>query len=63
MSLETILYMQLIDNHYEMQGVNLLDVASEHGTPVYVYDSSKILNQVSNLNEAFSFFIATIKAP
>ena len=53
--------MQLIDNHYEMQGINLLDVVAEHGTPVYVYDSSKILNQVSNLNEAFAGLKLKIK--
>jgi diaminopimelate decarboxylase len=53
--------MQLIDNHYEMQGVNLLDVVAEHGTPVYVYDSSKILDQISNLNEAFAGLKLKIK--
>lgn len=53
--------MQLIDNHYEMQGLNLLDVVAEHGTPIYVYDSSKILNQISNLNEAFAGLKLKIK--
>ncbi len=53
--------MQLIDNHYEMQGVKLLDVVAEHGTPLYVYDSSKILEQISNLNEAFSGLKLKIK--
>ena len=53
--------MQLIDNHYEMQGISLLDVVAEHGTPLYVYDSSKILDQISNLNEAFSGLKLKIK--
>jgi diaminopimelate decarboxylase len=53
--------MQLIDNHYEMQGLSLLDVVAEHGSPVYVYDSSKILDQISNLNEAFAGLKLKIK--
>lgn len=44
-----------IDNQqYQVQGVPLLDIASEYGTPVYVYDGQKILDQVATLQNAFS---------
>jgi len=46
--------MQLIDNHYEMQGISLVSLTQEFGTPLYVYDAAKITEQISNLNEAFA---------
>src|SRR5687768_9145496 len=46
--------MQLENNAYKMGGVNLLDICEEFGTPVYVYDSSKILEQYDRLKNAFT---------
>lgn len=51
-----------IDNQqYQVQGVPLLDIASEYGTPVYVYDGQKILDQVATLQNAFSSVNLKIK--
>ncbi|HNQ12011.1 MAG TPA: diaminopimelate decarboxylase [Bacteroidia bacterium] len=36
-----------------MQGLNLLKVAEEFGTPLYVYDAEKITNQYQRLLKAF----------
>lgn len=45
--------MELKRNKYVVQGLDLLKVADEFGTPVYVYDADKIAHQVKQLNEAF----------
>ncbi len=37
-----------------MQGVNLLELAQEYGTPLYVYDGAKMALQVQNLKQSFS---------
>ena len=41
------------ENQYTIQGVNLIALASEFGTPVYVYDAEKIRFQVEKLKNAF----------
>ncbi len=46
--------MELKNGAYQVQGVNLLDVCKEFGTPVYVYDAVKISEQIQNLKNAFS---------
>ncbi|HEY8401436.1 MAG TPA: diaminopimelate decarboxylase [Cytophagaceae bacterium] len=45
--------MNLQNNNYQIQGVNLLDVCKEFGTPVYVYDADKIVSQYHKLKNAF----------
>lgn len=45
--------MQLLNNHYSVGGVNLIDVAKEFGTPIYVYNSEKIISQYKKLKNAF----------
>lgn len=45
--------MELINNAYVAGGVKLLDVADQFGTPVYVYDADKIIEQYKRLKEAF----------
>jgi len=37
-----------------IQGVNLLDVCKEFGTPLYVYDADKIVQQIDKLRSHFS---------
>jgi diaminopimelate decarboxylase len=37
-----------------MQGANLLELAEQFGTPLYVYDAAKMALQVQNLKNAFS---------
>ena len=41
--------MQLINNKYQVQNINLLDLVKEFGDPVYVYDADKIKEQYDNL--------------
>ncbi len=45
--------MELIDNTYQIQGVDLLSVAEEFGTPLYVYDADMIKSQYHRLVDAF----------
>ncbi|WP_041779559.1 diaminopimelate decarboxylase [Belliella baltica] len=46
--------MKLIDQTYQIQGIGVADLAEKYGTPVYVYDGEKIVNQVKLLQDAFS---------
>lgn len=46
--------MQLQNGRYSIQGVDLLDVCEAHGTPLYVYDADKILEQFQRIQTAFS---------
>lgn len=46
--------MEIRDQQYQIQGVSLLEIAKVYGTPVYVYDGQKILDQVESLNQAFA---------
>jgi diaminopimelate decarboxylase len=53
--------MELQDQRYKIQGVDLLEVADEFGTPVYVYDADKIKTQVEKITKAFSGLDLKIK--
>ncbi|MEH0155251.1 diaminopimelate decarboxylase [Limibacter armeniacum] len=46
--------MKLNNGRYEMQGVDLLEVCNEFGTPVYVYDADRIVAQIEKLRGSFS---------
>ncbi|MCG8390645.1 MAG: diaminopimelate decarboxylase [Cytophagales bacterium] len=46
--------MELKNNVYKIQGINVKDIAKEFGTPLYVYDAEKIINQLQTLKNAFS---------
>lgn len=46
--------MLLENDRYKVQGVDLIDLANEYGTPLYVYDAEKIKAQFDRLNNAFS---------
>ncbi|OEK02973.1 diaminopimelate decarboxylase [Roseivirga sp. 4D4] len=46
--------MLLENDRYKVQGVDLIDLANEYGTPLYVYDAEKIKHQFDRLNNAFS---------
>ncbi len=45
--------MEIVDQRYVIQGVDLLDLTKEYGTPVYVYDAAVIARQVGLMKEAF----------
>ncbi|MBD8489582.1 diaminopimelate decarboxylase [Echinicola sp. CAU 1574] len=53
--------MTIENEQYQIQGVPLLDITKEYGTPVYVYDGQKILDQVAALKSAFSTVNLKIK--
>ncbi|MBL7860253.1 MAG: diaminopimelate decarboxylase [Cyclobacteriaceae bacterium] len=46
--------MELINHTYSIQGLNVTELCQEFGTPLYVYDASKIINQLKSLKNAFS---------
>ncbi|GAB3692290.1 diaminopimelate decarboxylase [Spirosoma flavus] len=45
--------MQLNNQTYQIQGVNVLDIADEFGLPLYVYDANKIIEKIGALRDAF----------
>jgi len=53
--------MQLENNTYQVQGVNLIDVAQEFGTPLYVYDAETIASQLNTMRSAFSGLKVRVK--
>ncbi len=46
--------MELVNNQYQVGGLNLVDVCREFDTPLYVYDADKIEEQYKKLLNAFS---------
>ena len=45
--------MQLTNTGYSIQGLSVLEISHEFGTPLYVYDGEKILFQYQRLKNAF----------
>ena len=45
--------MEIKNQRYTVQGVDLLELAKEFGTPVFVYDADKITHQVNRMRSAF----------
>ncbi len=45
--------MQLVNDRYEIQGIPVLDIAQQFGTPLYVYDADKIVDKINQLRSAF----------
>ncbi len=45
--------MEIVNNRYTIQGVDLLNVVDEFGSPLYVYDAEKIGQQIANMKAAF----------
>ncbi|MDX2306352.1 MAG: diaminopimelate decarboxylase [Microscillaceae bacterium] len=41
-------------NRYFIQGLDLLEVSQEFGTPLYIYDADKIIEKINTLKQAFS---------
>jgi diaminopimelate decarboxylase len=46
--------MEMINGAYTIQGLDLTAVCKEFGTPLYVYDAKKIIEQLTSLKNAFS---------
>jgi diaminopimelate decarboxylase len=53
--------MQLVDQQYQIQGLNVTDICTQFGTPLYVYDGDVIVRQINNLKSAFSTVPLRIK--
>lgn len=53
--------MQLENNRYVVEGVDLLEVSEQFGTPIYVYDGNKIKQQYDKLKSAFKQVNVKIK--
>ena len=45
--------MEILDDRYTIQGIDLQDVVKEFGHPLYVYDAEKIGLQIENMKAAF----------
>ena len=45
--------MELTNHRYQIQGVDMLSIVEEFGSPVYVYDADKIVEQYNTLANAF----------
>lgn len=46
--------MDLKDGSYQIQGLDVLDICKQFGTPLYLYDADKITSQIKSLKSAFS---------
>lgn len=46
--------MELVNGTYSIQALPVADICKEFGTPLYVYDGAKILEQLKSLKNAFS---------
>ncbi|MCH7398616.1 diaminopimelate decarboxylase [Belliella sp. DSM 107340] len=53
--------MELNNQSYQIQGLEMIELTKKYGTPLYVYDGEKILSQVKLLQEAFSSVDLKIK--
>ncbi len=45
--------MEFTDGKYKIQDLDLIKISEEFGTPIYVYDASKIQSQVLKMKQAF----------
>lgn len=53
--------MNLEDNQYNIQGLAVVDLCKEYGSPLYVYDADKIVSQYQRLKNAFAEVDVKIK--
>lgn len=45
--------MQLVNNQYQIQGISVLEICENFGTPLYVYDANKIIEKITILKQSF----------
>lgn len=57
----TFYFMELTHDKYQLQGISFETLASEFGTPLYIYDAAKIARQAQQLKTAFSSMEVKIK--
>ncbi len=46
--------MEFKEGHFSIQGLDVLSIAKQFGTPLYIYDADVIARQINNLRAAFS---------
>ena len=46
--------MEVKDQQYQINGVSLIGLAKEYGTPLYVYNGEKILEKVKLIQKSFA---------
>jgi len=46
--------MQLNNDVYQIQNLNVLEICEQYGSPLYVYDADIIIRQIQNFKSAFS---------
>ncbi len=46
--------MKLINNRYQIEGLDVIELCGKYGSPVYVYSTSKIKSQFDKMKNAFS---------
>ncbi|MEM6628809.1 MAG: diaminopimelate decarboxylase [Bacteroidota bacterium] len=55
--------MEIQQNRYVIQGLDVLDICAEFGAPLYIYDGEKIQHQYNRLLNAFKGLNCKIKYP
>ena len=45
--------MELVNDHYVIDGINALELVEKYGSPLYVYDTQKMESQYKRLSQAF----------
>jgi diaminopimelate decarboxylase len=45
--------MKLVHNQYQIDGIDVIDLCEKYGSPVYVYDTSKMKSQYEKMQHAF----------
>ena len=53
--------MELVNGKYSIQGIDLKDICSEYGTPLYVYNADVIERQLKSFTNAFSQINCKVK--
>ncbi len=46
--------MTLAEGTYTIQGLDIVTIAKQFGTPLYIYDANKIINQINSLKSAYA---------
>jgi diaminopimelate decarboxylase len=47
-------FMELVNNTYRIQELDVAEICAQFGTPLYVYDANKIIHQFRSIKSAFS---------
>lgn len=53
--------MELLDGQYRIQGIPVTEIAAQFGTPIYVYNADKIVEQYKRLHTAFKDVTVQLK--